>query len=171
MNGSGSILTAAVVAQLPDSNPPLGGSYFSIQSNPVAQATSSGNGTGATFNLTQGSAAPQRVILTNQEFATAVYCRDVTDPNVMDDMFQDAWAKVLGATITIPLTGDKKLANMAIQEANASIQYARTGDANDGFTINDVTPDWLRIRGIDIATPYSGPYTGYDWGGLYPIFG
>ena len=69
------------------------------------------------------------------------------------------------------LTGDKKLANMAIKEANRLIELARVGDGNEGLTINDVTPDWLRVRGVDWATPYSGPYTGYDWGGMWPIFG
>jgi hypothetical protein len=89
----------------------------------------------------------------------------------MDDQFQQAWAKVLGAHITIPLTGNMKLANMAIQEANNMIQFARVGDGNEGFTVNDVSPDWIRIRGVDFAAPYSGPFTGFDWGGLYPIFG
>ncbi len=149
----------------------IGGSYFANQTNPVAQGSTTGSGTGATFNLTFGAAAPQRVILTNQEFATLVYCQDVTDPNVMDDLFQHAYATIVGATITIPLTGDKKLANLAIQEANQTIMLARQADGNEGLTINDVTPDWLRIRGIDFVNPYSGPFSGVDWGTLWPAYG
>ena len=53
------------------------------------------------------AASPQRVILTDQPNASLVYCRDVTDINVMDDAFQEALSKVLGATICIPLSGDK----------------------------------------------------------------
>src|SRR6185437_15785815 len=102
----------------------------------------------------------------NQEFAIGTYCQDVTDPNNMDDAFQECWADVLGATICIALTGDKKLANGAINEANTIIERARTMDGVEGFTVNDVTPDWIRIRGIDLASPYSGPFTGFDWGGL-----
>lgn len=168
----GVITGAAVVAQVPNSSPAIGGSYFAAQANPVAQGSSTGSGTGATFNLTYGSAAPQRVILCNQEFATLAYVQDVVDPNIMDDLFQDAFAKVLGATLTIPLTGDKALANGAIKEANAIISAARTSDGNEGLSINDITPDWIRIRGVDFPEMYSGPYgNGYDWGALWPNFG
>ena len=44
-------------------------------------------------------------------------------------------------------------------------------DGNEGLTINDVTPDWIRIRGIYFTENYSGPYGwGYDWGSLWPAF-
>ncbi len=165
------VATVTVVNQIPGTDEVVGGSYFQPQTNPVAQGSTSGAGTGATFNLTFGPAAPQRVILTQQEFATMSYVMDVIDPNVMDDQFQDAWAKVLGAQVTIPLTGDKKLANFAIMEANAIIEQARVGDGVEGLTVNDVTPDWIRIRGIDFPEPYGGPFSGFDWGGMWPIFG
>ena len=83
-------------------------------------------------------------------------------------MFMDTWSKILGAELVIPLSGDKNLAKLAIQEANANIIQARVGDGNEGFTVNDVTPDWIRIRGIGSSGIFSGPYTGYDWGGLWP---
>ena len=151
---------------------PRGGSYFQIQPSPLAQSYTTGNGTGATFNATwSANQQSQRVILCNQEFAIGTYLQDSIDVDGMDEQFQDCYAKILGAEVTIALTGDKKLANGAIQEANSMIQWARTGDANEGFTVNDVTPDWLRIRGIEYPAPYSGPFTGFDWGGLYPIFG
>lgn len=167
----GAVTSVNVISQVPSETAPFGGSYFAQQTNPVAQGSTTGAGTGATFNLTYAAPGQQRVILTNQEFATAVYIGDVTDYNVIDDQFQDAFAKILGATITIPLTGDKKLANLAIQQANNIIALARVGDANDGFTVNDTTPDWLRIRGLNSVSPYSGPYTGFDWSGQWPIYG
>ena len=152
--------------------PLIGGSYFGALANPVGSTALTGSGSGATFNLTFATnPSPQRVILCNQEFAIGTYVQDVTDPDLMDQEFLDAWAKALGAELCIPLTGDKKLANGAIQEVNASIMQARVGDGNEGFTVNDVTPDWIRVRGIDYAAPYSGPFTGFDWGGMYPIFG
>ena len=149
----------------------LGGSYFAAQANPVAQGTTTGSGAGATFNLTFGTAAKQRVILTNQEFATLVYVCDVEDPNVYDDMFIEAYVRIVGATIANALSGDKKIIKMAIDEANVMIGQARAIDANEGLTINDVTPDWIRIRGIDFGTQFSGPYTGFDWGGGWPSYG
>ena len=148
----------------------IGGSYFAPQANPVAVGSTTGSGTGATFNLTFGPAAPQRVVLTNQEFATMSYIQDVLDPNVMDDQFQEAYVYILGAKAAMALSGDKKLANALIGETNALIQIARVGDGNEGLTINDVTPDWIRIRGIDFTDPYSGPYSGMDWGGLWSAY-
>lgn len=168
---AGVITAVSVVPSIYGEATPMSGNYFLKQANPQGQGSTSGSGTGATFNLTYTGPGPQRVILTNQEFATMVYCQDVTDPNIMDDAFQEAYAKVLGAHITIPLTGDKKLANGAIQAANAMIEQARNMDGNEGLTINDVTPDWIRIRGVEFAEDYSGPYSGYDWGGLFPSFG
>ena len=167
--GGGTITSVSVVTVVRDAT--VGGSYFLKQTNPVAQGSTTGSGTNAKFNLTFAAQASQRVILCNQEFAIGVYCQDVSDPNLMDDAFMQAWATALGAEMTIPLTGDKKLANLNIQRVNEMIMQARTGDGNEGFTVNDVTPDWIRIRGIDYPEPYSGPFTGFDWGGMYPIFG
>jgi hypothetical protein len=170
IGGGGTITTVSVVSILPGDTA-IGGSYFAAQANPVAQGSSTGSGTGATFTLTFGSAAKQRVILTNQEFAILVYVCDIIDPNVLDDLFIEAYVRIVGATIANALSGDKKLIKMAIDEANIAIGQARAADANEGLTINDVTPDWIRIRGVDFGTQYSGPYTGFDWGSMWPNFG
>ena len=87
----------------------------------------------------------------------------------MDDSFQEALVKILGATITIPLAGDKTLAKMAIEEANRMIEEAREGDGNEGLTINDVTPDWIRVRGVDYPDIYTQSQWGFSWGPLWPI--
>ena len=147
LSGS-AVATVTVVNQVAGSASPKGGSYFSPQTNPQAQASTDGSGSGATFNLTYSAAAPQRVILTDQPNASLVYCRDVTDINVMDDTFQEALAAVLRSAICIPLAGDKTLAKMAVELANQKIMEAREGDGNEGLTINDVTPDWIRTRGF-----------------------
>lgn len=168
---AGVIGTVAVLSQVIDSDPPKGGSYFAKQTNPVPQGTTSGSGSGATFNLIYGPPSAQRVILTNQEFATMTYVEDITDWDVFDDLFIEAYVRVLGAGICQALTGDKKLANMKIQEANRMIEIARTPDGNEGLTINDVTPDWIRIRGMNYVSPYSGPWSGFIWGPGWPTFG
>lgn len=168
----GVITTVSVISQLPYEITPQGGSYFAVQPNPIPQGSSTGNGTGATFNLTQSTVpASQRVILTNQEFASMVYCQDVTDPNIMDDLFQDAFQSVLGASLCHGLSGDKRLTNDLVKLTNTAIEEARNVDANEGLTVNDTTPDWIRIRGVDFPSAYSGPYLGYDWGGMWPYFG
>src|SRR6266436_6453236 len=172
IGGGGAVTTVSVVNVLRGSAVPIGGSYFTIQANPVAQGSTSGAGTGATFTLTQAStASDQRVILTNQEFAIGNYVKDIVDENVFDDDFQEALSLIVGARLCIALSGDKSLANSKIAEANAMIIEARGTDANEGLKVNDVTPDWLRIRGIDFVEDYSGPYnTGFNWGSIWPGF-
>ena len=109
------------------------------------------------------------MILTDQPNASLVYCRDVTDINVMDDAFQEALSKVLGATICIPLSGDKNLAKLALEEANRAIAEARGDDGNEGLTVNDVTPDWIRVRGFDALDIYTQNGWSFNWGPVFPI--
>jgi len=168
---SGSAITSVtVVNQIAGSATSKGGSYFAPQSNPQAQDSTDGSGSGATFDLTYDSASPQRVILTDQSQATLVYCQDVTDINVMDDSFQEALAAVLGAAICIPLAGDKTLAKMAVELANQKIMEARSDDGNEGLTINDVTPDWIRTRGSAMFDVYTQNGWSFDWGATWPMF-
>lgn len=172
VDGAGGVVTVEPVNQVPDSVPARGGSYFYSYTSAglLPTFTTNGTGTGATFTvigLTISEVYTQRVILTNQEFATLCYVSQVTDPNVWDPLFQDAFYNALGANICMALTGDKALANGCIAAANASIIEARKADGNEGLTINDVTPDWIRTRGISWTDGmYSGPYSGFDWGGL-----
>lgn len=165
---AGVITSCEVVAVVAGSDPAIGGSYFGLQSNPVGQGSTTGSGQGATFNLTQGPQASQRVILTNQEFATLAYVQQVIDPNLFDTLFQSALINAMGASVCQALTGDKTLLDRMVKEVNASIELARSIDGNEGLTINDVTPDWIRIRGINWTDGYvSGPYTSYDWGNYW----
>lgn len=167
VNANGAI-TAATVG--------LSGYYTSPPTNPVAQgstvaANAGTGGTGATFNLTFTNTFDQKVIVTNQEFAICCYVRRVTDPNVWDPQFQQAMIAALAGRLSMALTGSVQLANMKITEANNYIQAARSTDANEGLTVNDVTPDWIRIRGIDYPYDYAwSPYAGLDWGPMFSTY-
>ncbi len=169
IGGGGSVTAVSVVSQIFDEITPQGGSYFSTQNpNGVAQGSTTGAGAGATFNLTFGPQGSQRVILSNQESAILCYNTRILDPNVMDEMFQDAWIAILASRLVFQLSGDKGLANDAIREANRLVALAREVDGNENLTVNDVTPDWLRTRGN-----FGGPnweYTpnmSFDWGSFY----
>ena len=105
-----------------------------------------------------------RVILTNQQQAILAYIKRVTNPDVMDQQFQQAWVAALAGRVVFQLTGDKGLANLKIEEANSYIAIARAGDGNEGLTINDVTPDWIRARGILYPQLGYGADTLFDWG-------
>ena len=165
LSGS-AVATVTVVNQIAGSSPPQGGSYFAKQTTTQAQGSTTGSGTGATFTLTHGSLGDQRVILTDQQSATLAYCKRVTDPNTFDTLFQSAFIQLLAATVAVSLTGQKELASDLIKLANMDIAEARKADGNEGLTVNDVTPDWLRGRGIswDNITPVN---QGFDWGPLW----
>lgn len=145
---------------------------YAVPTYNLAQVQTTGAGTGAIVSISGvgANAFAARTILTNQEFATLAYVKQVTDPNIMDPDFIDAWAKVLGAGVCMALTGDKALANNAVAMANAKIVQARSNDGNEGLTINDVTPDWIRVRGILSAQYDNGPWSGFDWGSNWPTY-
>jgi hypothetical protein len=185
IGGGGSIATVTIVNQVLDETGsptagaqlPIGGSYFSVPSG--AQSVSSSQsalnpgipspGSGATFTLTATSMAPQRIILSNTEQAILCYNAQIIDPNIMDPLFQDAWQHILAARLCFQLSGDKAAANIFIGLANTAIIEARKADGNEGITVNDVTPDFIRIRGGYGVGPnfeYS-PNTDFDWGGVY----
>jgi hypothetical protein len=145
---------------------------YGVPAYNLNQVQTSGVGTGAVVSVSavEAAAFSARTVLTNQEYATMAYCSQVTDPNIMDPDFIEAWVFILGGGLCIPLTGDKGLANMCIGLGNKKIEEARKVDGNEGLTINDVTPDWLRIRGIAWTEAYSGPWSGFDWGNLWATF-
>lgn len=163
----GAITSVAVVNQIQGEITPVSGSYFAQQTNPVAQSSTTGSGTGATFNLTYAPQGDQRVIMTNQQNASMAYLRQVTDPNVMDPLFIQAWVAILGARLSFALTGNPGQANLQIQYANKTVVEARTPDGNEGLTINDVTPDWIRYRGIAYPEWAFSPNAQFDWGPLF----
>lgn len=105
-----------------------------------------------------------KVILTNQEDAILVYVKQVTNPDIWDMQFQQAMVAALAGRIVFSLTGDKDLANAKLKEANLYITMARQGDGNEGLTINDVVPDWIRVRGVAYPSLGINADTQFDWG-------
>ena len=126
------------------------------------------------IDLNTGSPSPrgtdQRVILTNQEQAILAYIKRVENPDVWDDQFQQALVAALAGRLTIPLTGDRGLAQMKLGEANQYITLARQTDGNEGLTVNDVTPDWIRTRGISYQAWEFSPNIMFDWGPMLSMY-
>jgi hypothetical protein len=112
----------------------------------------------------------QRVIVTNQEQAILAYVKQVTNPDVWDDLFRNALEHVLAARLVIALTGDKGLAQLELAEANQRIMIARQMDGNEGLTVNDVTPDWIRTRGISYQAWEFSPNIMFDWGPMLSMY-
>lgn len=169
VNGSGGITETAPA---PFANLGKHSLLYNIPPYTLSQLATSGFGSGAGAEVVS-LFTPQfsaRTILTNQEFATLAYVKQVTDPNVMDPDFVEAWINVLGAGLTQALTGDKELANSKILLANTKIMEARKTDGNEGLTVNDITPDFIRVRGIDFPPYMNGAWNGFDWGPSWPLF-
>jgi hypothetical protein len=76
----------------------------------------------------------------------------------------------LAMRLVIALTGDKGLAQLKMQDANDSIVRARQMDGNEGLTVNDVTPDWIRTRGISYQAWEFSPNIMFDWGPLLSMY-
>lgn len=167
---AGVLATVSVVNVINGEATPKGGSYFARQTGTIAQSSTTGVGVGATFTLTHGPQDDQRVILTNQEFATLSYCRQIINPNVWDTLFQTALINLVAGNLVMALRGDRALGNDLIKEVNTAIDQARSIDGNEGFIVNDVTPDWIRTRGIAFDGMITGPYSNFDWGGGWPSF-
>jgi hypothetical protein len=102
----------------------------------------------------------KRVLLTNQQKPVFEYTYLATDPNLWDESFTMTLVLALAARLAIALTSDKSLAQLKVQEANALIMEARRQDGNEGLTILDSIPDWLRVRGV------GGGYNPYNF--YYP---
>lgn len=168
VGGGGSVTSVSVVNQIQGEATAQGGSYFSPTGALGTQGSTTGVGINATFTLTFAPQQPQRVVLCNQEQAILCYNTQITDPNVMDPMFQEAWVSILGARLCFQLTGDKALANQSIASANTLIMEARKADGNEDITVNDVTPDFLRIRGNWGGPNWEySPNMSFDWGSSY----
>jgi hypothetical protein len=93
-----------------------------------------------------GNAIP--VILTNVPQAQLVYTVRVTNPNLFDPMFVDALTYYLASRLVGPLTGDKQHAVSLFQQAKAMTEQAMSMNGNEGPTVIDSMPDWIRVRGI-----------------------
>jgi len=179
LGGGGAVATVGVVNVLRGSAVSIGGSYFTVQANPVAQSSTSGVGTGATFNLTQAStASDQRVILTNQEFAIGNYIKDIVDENVFDDDFVEALSLIVGARLCIALSGDKSLANSKIAEANAMITEARFfrniqryGNTSSASLLIAAS-EWQAANPTPptSAIVFAAFGAGFNWGAIWPGF-
>jgi len=108
-------------------------------------------------------------VLTDEPDAGLAYIFD-QDIALMDDLFTKALTTLIAAHLCLPLKGDRSLQDTLLKQTNYWIGEARATDAQEGFAINDVTPDWMQARG-SWNTPMMGPFQFFDWGSMFPIWG
>jgi hypothetical protein len=146
----------------------LAGTYTNAPTDPLSQVSTSGVGTGLVVTMNYAlNSAPQTVILTNQEFPILEYTTNSTYEPRWDAMFEEAVIAALAARLAQVLTGDKALANAKYSLANTHIINARAIDGNEGLTINDHIPDWIRVRGAGGGLGYEAFF--YPLGPLFPV--
>jgi len=91
-----------------------------------------------------------KVIATNQLGAMLVYTGLVMYPDAWDPGFRRAFVAALAARLAIPCIEDKAQARAIrsdqLQIAREALIEARVRDGNEGWTMTDHTPDWIRAR-------------------------
>lgn len=109
---------------------------------------------------------PIKVIASNQSQAIGVYTYLADNPDNWDPIFYNAMQDALAGSIVMPLTGKADLAGSLLNKANNTIMQARAMDGNEGITVYNNTPDWIRARGV-----YGGATPGFQepWGPLFSL--
>lgn len=98
---------------------------------------------------TDASGNPITVILTDQTQAQAIYTVNQPNPVIWDSQFQAAMVASLAAYLVPALSLNLSLMKAAIETAKGIIMDARVSDGNEGVTIMDHVPDWIRARGYN----------------------
>ena len=146
----------------------VSGALIALPTAYATQTATTGNGAGLQLSVNY-LPSPQRVIVTNEENATLMYVKDLSDASQFDPMFSSALTDILAGRICVALTGDKGRANQLVQMANATIAEARASDDNEGLTVIDHVPDWIRTRGVWNDGMYGESWDRYDWGPNFPL--
>ena len=116
-----------------------------------------------------------RVIVCNQLGAVAVYTGLVQYPAAWDPGFRQAFVASLAARLAMAVIEDKRVAlavrNDQLKIASETLIEARVRDGNEGWTIQDHTPDWIRARTNSGAwydrNGYGSGWQTEDAGGVY----
>lgn len=103
----------------------------------------------------------ETVILSNQPNALLVYTRRITNVALFDPQFVTAFSNYLGALMCPQITGDKQKQSAAFQIAHNTTIAARAMNGNEGLTVMESVPDWIRVRGY--ITDYGYPPGGMEW--------
>lgn len=86
------------------------------------------------------------VLLTNQRQAIIEYTAQVTNAEMFDSLFENAMSAALAAAIGFSLTGDKGLQDRLNKQVTQIVMQARISDGDEGLTVVDYMPDFMRAR-------------------------
>lgn len=98
------------------------------------------------------SPAGRTVILSNVQYALAVYTVDMLYPSVWDPMFRAALVSYIASEVVLPLDKSKnKQFGMAMQPRliavfKQKLMEARVANGNETWSNSDISVDWMRVR-------------------------
>jgi len=98
-------------------------------------------------NKPNDPAAQIKVILTDLQYADAVYTARIANPDLWDPHFLQAGTATLGAWLVNPVSMNREILKDQVQIASMILNQARISDGNEGFESVDHLPDWMRVRG------------------------
>lgn len=152
---------------IPQNQSSMGVPIFGTQSFPAMAI-----GPPTKFTIQSGtnysdSASAVTTVCTNGQDALLIYTRDHLDYSLWPPNFEATMIWAMAGNLAIALTGDKTLAKMVFAKANEIITQARLTDGNEGFTVQDVTPDWLVARGYGQSCSY--PYDAPNYGPMFEV--
>jgi hypothetical protein len=104
-----------------------------------------------------------KVILTDLEFALAVYTGSIANPDLWDPHFLIAATANLGMWLVNPLNRNAEILKEQIAITREVVQQARVSDGNEGMTTSDHLPDWMRVRGTLGFGMSDGGRAFYGW--------
>lgn len=110
---------------------------------------------------TDANGAPIQVVLTNQSQAQAVYTVNQPNPAIWDSQFQAAMVSSLAAYFVPALSLNLALMQGAIKNSEMIIAQARVSDGNEGVTVMDHVPDFIRARGGESRFYGIGGWNGF----------
>lgn len=91
-----------------------------------------------------------RVILTDQLGAEHVYTGLLQYPDAWDPLLEQAMVSILASRLALPCQPDRAFARQVRQDniliARQALAAARVRDGNEGWTVQDYTPDWIKCR-------------------------
>tara|TARA_R110000803_G_C11989469_1_gene321878 strand:+ start:22791 stop:23387 length:597 start_codon:yes stop_codon:yes gene_type:complete len=98
------------------------------------------------FDTSANAALNNQLVLTDHAEAVLIYTARVTDTNLFDSLFLEAFTLKLGSALAMPLKGDLALKQGLLQEYLKFIESAKTGSANESFVKPTTDNSFLRSR-------------------------
>lgn len=95
------------------------------------------------------TAVEQRVILTNEGSAVAVYTQAVTDPTEWPWMFERFMVAALAWTLAPTLSSDKELTQYLDGVMMRFFEIGTNANQNEGLAVSDNTTEWIQALGMN----------------------